>query len=70
MNNDKTTEQMVAFAVMMQHGKGIIGKDPKYVKEKFDLCMSTNNVVFLTQQMDDENRELFDDYRLKHDLHV
>ena len=37
-----TIRQAVVFAILMQHGEGIIGKFPKYVREKLECCQQTN----------------------------
>ena len=31
-------KQAVVFAILMEHGEGILGKSPDYIFEKFNAC--------------------------------
>jgi len=43
---------LVSFCVLMQHGEGIMGKDPTYIIEKAKLIKAP---VYLFSTLDDEN---------------
>lgn len=34
--------QLVTFAILMENNEGIIGKNPKYIHEKIELCKGFN----------------------------
>jgi len=49
----------VAFAILMENHDGILGKSPRYVHEKYDLCMSMEHPENL---LDYTNKAKFDRY--------
>jgi hypothetical protein len=54
--------RLAAFAVMMQHGDGLMAKSPDYMVEKFLLCMELPE-QYLEGIMDNENRFLFREWK-------
>jgi len=44
--------RLVSFCVLMEHGEGIMGKDPGYLLEKAELIKAP---VYLFNGLDDEN---------------
>lgn len=61
--DEVTLYQLVAFAVFMQHGDGIITKSPDYIREKFNLCTATTHPESLQGGMDSENIANFELWR-------
>lgn len=55
-----TIDQLVTFAILMENGEGILGKDPWYIIEKFTSCTSTENPTYLRQLLDLQNQAKFD----------
>jgi len=61
--------RLAAFVVMMQHGEGVMSKAPVYMEEKFLQCMQTPE-KFLEQGMDDENWQLFREWKDRWGGHI
>lgn len=64
MTNRTLLKRLVAFAVLMESGRGIMTKHPDYVLEKWQLTLSGNALPedLLTQAMDFNNKEKFRRY--------
>lgn len=43
---------LVSFCVLMQHGQGIMGKDPSYILEKATMVKAS---IYLFDVLDEEN---------------
>ena len=59
--NNTWVKRLVAFAVLMESGDGVLSKDPKYIREKWQLC-STYHENRLPQLMDMQNRAKYKAY--------
>ncbi len=57
-----TIRQAVVFAILMQHGDGILAKFPRYLREKLESCQQTN---IPEQLLDGPGRALFHQYAKK-----
>ena len=49
-------EQLVAFAILMENGGGILDKSPSYIKEKFKECESIKGPPYVPWFLDNDNR--------------
>jgi len=58
-----TIKQLIAFAVLMESGKGIKSKDPGYVAEKWKLVAGCPDDLLPTL-MDIWNQAKYEDYLL------
>lgn len=64
------SEKLAAFAVLMEHGEGILGKAPSYIKEKWILCETSRTREHLEQLMDRDNRAKFHDWLVLWGAHL
>ena len=48
-------EQLVVFAIIMENGRGIVGKSPDYIFEKWRFINSTTEEEFLTGKLNMAN---------------
>ena len=63
-------ENMVMFCILMQNNKGILGKAPGYMLEKFELCNSTGNIDNILGYLDSENLDLYKQYMARWGSHI
>lgn len=54
-------KRLVAFAVLMEKGQGILVKSPDYILEKWSLTQKSPT-HYLTQLMDMENQAKYREY--------
>ena len=54
--------QAVVFGILMQHHSGVLGKSPKYIMEKAELCSIANIPETL---LDDPSRRTFYEFAEK-----
>ena len=50
---------LVAFSILMENDNGILGKAPRYIKEKYDSCMKMEHPE---NMLDLVNKAKFEDY--------
>lgn len=55
-------EQLVAFCILMENGRGIASKSPDYIFEKYKTCSLTTKRDYLRGMLDADNRAKFDEY--------
>lgn len=53
---EPSIKRLVAFAVLMESGDGVLAKSPLYVEEKFWACVGCRNPEHL---LDDRNKEKY-----------
>ena len=52
-------ERLVIFCILMESGRGILGKSPSYIKEKFE---ATSSVPYPESLLDGDNRKKLEEY--------
>ncbi len=62
VNQEITIEQLAAFCVLMENGKGILSKSPDYIREKFCSCLSSSERWILRGSMDMGNQNKFNEW--------
>ena len=62
MQRKPTIQQLVAFSVLMENGRGIVGKSPDYIAEKFDTAMLCGDNELLRGMLDVTNLVKFNEW--------